>query len=142
MEFQGNIGFHPRSQRNQSELVYDSTGGGSYIEAALTSIGVSSEQLVCNVAKWLRDDINPVMHVPWPPRVDELEEEELSTLMLQLLSALLGKKGVDLSPTALSLTSLTTQYVSKQPTSTAINATITFHGITHSKELQNVVQNE
>ncbi len=135
-EFQDKIGFHPRSQRNQSELVYDCTGGGSYVEAALLSIGVSSEQLVCNVARRLRDDINSVKHVPWPPRVEELEqEEELSPLMLQLLSALLGKKGIDLSPTTLSLTSLITQYVSKRPTTTAINATVTLHGITRSKEL-------
>ena len=113
-EFQGKIGFHPSSQWNRSELVYDTTGGGSYVEAALSSIGVSSEQLMRNVAKRLRDDINSVKHVPWPPRVDELEEEEeLSPLMLQLLSALRGKKGVDLSPTTLSLTSLITQYVSK-----------------------------
>ena len=89
-----------------------------------------------NVAKRLRDDINSVKHVPWPPRVEELEEEEeLSPLMLQLLSALRGKKGVDLSPTTLSFTSLITQYVSKRPTSTAINATITLHGMTRSKEL-------
>ena len=135
-EFQCKIDFHPRSQWNQSELVYDSTGGGSYIEAALSSIGDSSEQLVCNVAKRLRDDINSVKLAPWPPRVEELEEEEeLSPLMLQLLSALLGKKGVDLSLTALSLTSLDTQYVSKRLTSTAINATITLHWITRSKEL-------
>ena len=135
-EFQGKIGFHPSSQWNRSELVYDTTGGGSYVEAALSSIGVSSEQLVRNVAKRLRDDINSVKHVPWPPRVEELEEEEeLSPLMLQLLSALRGKKGVDLSTTTLSLTSLITQYVSKRPMSTAINATITLHGMTRSKEL-------
>ena len=99
-EFQGKIGFHPSFQWNWSELVYDTTRGGSYVEAALSSIGVSSEQLVRNVAKWLRVDINSVKHVPWPSRVEELEEEEeLSPLMLQLLSALNRKKGVDLSPT-------------------------------------------
>jgi len=42
-EFQDKIGFHSLSQWNQSKLVYDTTGGGSYIEAALSSIGVSSE---------------------------------------------------------------------------------------------------
>lgn len=74
--------------------MYDTTGGGSYVEAALSSIGVSSEQLVSNVAKRLRDDINSVKHVPWPPRVEELEdEEELSPLLLQLLSTLHGKRG-------------------------------------------------
>jgi hypothetical protein len=135
-EFQGKIGFHSRPQRNQSELVYDTLGGGSYVEAALSSIGVSSEQLVCNVAERLRDDVKSVKLIPWPPRVEELEEEEeVSPLMVQLLSALRGKKGVDLSPRTHSLTSLITQYIMKRPTTTAINATIALHGITRSKEL-------
>ena len=34
--------------QNESELLHNSTGCGSYIEAALYSIGVSSEQLLCN----------------------------------------------------------------------------------------------
>ena len=74
--------------------------------------------------------------VPWPPRVEELEkEEELPPLVVQLLSALQGKRGVNLSPSTHTLTSLITQYVTKQPTTTAINATITLHGMTRSKEL-------
>ncbi len=108
-------------------------GGGSYVEAALSSVGVSSEQLVHNVAEQLRDDIKSVKPVPWPPRVEELEEEE--ELTAQLLSALRRKKGVDLSPSTLALTSLITQYVTKRPTTTVINATITLHGMTRSKEL-------
>ena len=135
-EFDSRIGFHSRQQRNHSDLVYDMSGGGSYIEAALSSIDISSEQLVQNVARRLRDDITSIKLVPWPPRVEELEEEEeLSPLLLQLLSALRGKKGVDLSPSTLSLTSLITQYITKRPTTTAINATITLHGMTRSKEL-------
>ena len=135
-EFKGKIGFHCRPQMNQSDLVYDTSGGGSYVEAALSSIGVSSEQLVRNVAERLRDDVKAIRVVPWPPRIEELEEEEeLSPLIVQLLSALQGKKGVDLSPSTLSLTSLITQYILKRPTTTAINATITLHGITRSKEL-------
>ena len=55
--------------------------------------------------------------------------------MVQLLSALRGKKGIDLSPSILSLTSLITQYVIKRPTTTAINATVTLHRMTSSKEL-------
>jgi len=93
------------------------------------------EHWVCNGAMRLRDDINSVKPVPWPPRVEDLEEEEeLSPFILKLLSALLGKKGVDLSFTTLSLTPLYS-YVSKGPMSTVINATITLHGITRSKEL-------
>ena len=112
----------------------DSSGGGLYVEAALFPIGVSIEQLVCNVAKWLRHDINSVIHVPWPPRVEDLEkEEELSLLMLKLLSALLGKRGwISLLPH--SVTSLITQYVSKRPSSTAINPTITLNWGAHSQQ--------
>lgn len=135
-EFGSKIGFHSRSQRNQSDLVYDTSGGGSYVEAALNSIGVSNEQLVHNVAERIRDDIKSIKLIRWPPRVEELEEEEeLSPLLVQLLSALRGKKEVDLSPCTHSLTSLITQYVLKRPTTTAINATITLHGLTRSKEL-------
>ena len=64
------------------------------------------------------------------PRVEELEKErEFSPLMVQFLSALRGEKGVDLSPSILTLTSLITQYVKKQSTTAAINATITLHGM-------------
>ena len=97
-EFEGKIGFHSRPYRNQSDLVYDTSGGGSYVEAALSSIGVSSEQLVHNVAKRLRGEVQSTKLLAWPPTVKELEEdEELSPLLLQLLSALRGLKEVDMS---------------------------------------------
>ena len=67
-EFKGKIGFHSRPQKILSELVYDTSAGGSYVEAALSSIGVSSEQLVCNVAEQLRDDIKSVKRIPWGHR--------------------------------------------------------------------------
>ncbi len=82
-----------------------------------------------NVTKRLRDDITSIKLVPWPPRVEELEEEEeLSPLLLQLLSALRGRS-------VSKLTSLITHYITKRPTTTAITATITLHGMTRSKEL-------
>ena len=40
-EFKGRICFHSRPERNYSELVYDVCGGGSYVEAALSSIGIN-----------------------------------------------------------------------------------------------------
>ena len=93
-EFKERIGFHSRPERNHSELVYDVSGGGSYVEAALSSIGISTEQLIHNVAERLREDIKQIKFVAWPPRVEELEEEEkLSPLVLRMLSALRGKKG-------------------------------------------------
>ncbi|CAB1439848.1 unnamed protein product [Pleuronectes platessa] len=84
-EFGGKIGFNSRPQRNQSDLVYDTCGGGTYVEAALSSIGVSSEQLVHNVAERLRDDVKSI-------KLQQLEEEEeFSPLIVLLLSSLQGK---------------------------------------------------
>ena len=135
-KFQNNIGFHSRSQKNQSDLVYDTQGGGSYIEAAITSMGVSDEQLVRNVSKRIVGDVKAVGSIVWPPTVDELEEtEELSPLLLHLISALRGKPGLDLSPKSLSLTSFLTQHILGTPTRTSINTSVTLHGITRNKEL-------
>ena len=39
-EFESKIGFYSRPQKNLSELVYDTSGSGSYVKAALFSIGV------------------------------------------------------------------------------------------------------
>ena len=57
-----------------SDLVCDKCGVGTYVEAALSFIGVSSEQLIRNVAERLRVDIMSIKLVPWPPRVEQLEE--------------------------------------------------------------------
>jgi len=68
------------------------------------------------MAEQLRKDIDSIKVVPWPPKVEELkQEEELPLLVIKLLSALKGKKGQDLSPNTLALTSLKTQYISKNP---------------------------
>ena len=81
-EFGAGIAFYV-PQRNQSEVVYDTSGGGSYIEAAIPLLGISSEQLIQNVANKLRDEIRQTVKVPWPPQVSELEQEEdLSPLLV------------------------------------------------------------
>ena len=46
----GKLGLHSRNDKNHSDLFYDTCGGGTYVEGAFFSIGLSSEQLVCNVA--------------------------------------------------------------------------------------------
>ena len=135
-EFKEAVGFHPQPQKNVSELVYDTTAGGSYIEAALTSMGVSSDQLVSNLSKCIVEDVKSTGTVPWPPTVDELEEpEELSPILLKLVSSLRGKSKIDLSPKTLSLTSFLTQHILEKPTKTYITSSVTLHGITGSKEL-------
>jgi len=71
--------------------------------------------------------------VLWLPKVEELEQEEelLCTSRNKVITSFTRKE----RHTVLTLTSLITQYVTKKPTTTAINATIMLHGITHSKEL-------
>ena len=91
------------------------------------------EQLICNVAERLREDIKQCKFAPWLSRVEQLEEKE--NLVLMPLSYLQGKKSADLSMCTQSLTSVLMQYVMKQPTTTSINASITLHGMTRSKEL-------
>ena len=86
-EFGERIGFHTRAQRNLSELVYEKSGGGSYIEAALMSIGISDEQVVRNAANRLKQQVDLTPTVPWPVHVAELEEEEeVSNLLLKLIT--------------------------------------------------------
>jgi len=96
-------------------------------------MGINNKQLVQNMAEQLRKDIDSIRVVLWPPKVKELE---LPPLVIKL-SALKGKKGLDISPNTLALTSFMPQYVSKKSTTTAINATITLHGI---KELIDSLQ--
>ena len=56
--------------------MYDISGSGSYIEAAVSLLGISTEQLIQTVASRLRDEIMQTVKVPWPPQVSELEQEE------------------------------------------------------------------
>lgn len=49
--------FIDHAQKNQSEVVYYTSGSGSYIEAAISLLGISNEQLKQNVASGLRDEI-------------------------------------------------------------------------------------
>ena len=49
-EYDDGIGFHERNEKNKSELVYNTKGGGNYIEAALNSFGITAEQLIHNLA--------------------------------------------------------------------------------------------
>ena len=94
-----------------SELVYDTSGCSSYIEAAFLSMCVSDEQLVSNITKRIIQDVKYIGTVPWPPSVDELEEsEELSNLLLKFVSSLKGKSDIN-SPKVIFLTLLLTQYI-------------------------------
>ena len=66
-----------------SEWVYDAKRGGDYIECAVNSLGISTAQLLQNLAPRISENISSAPTVPWPPTLEYLEEpEELSPLIL------------------------------------------------------------
>ena len=137
-EYQETIGFKERSEMNKSEWVYDTRGGGDYIQSAISSLGISDEQLLQNLAPRLSKKIKDTATVPWPPDIDHLEEgEEMCELLLQLLTWLKQprRKTADLSPTTLSVASMIACHVTGQCTSTVINLGVNVHGMTRSKDL-------
>ena len=46
---------------NKSELVCDVEGGGNYIDAAISSLGISDEQLIQNLALQTRCALHPAL---------------------------------------------------------------------------------
>ena len=67
--------------------MYDVSGGGSYIDAALCATGISDEQLMQNLCSRLYSKINETECNQWPPRTDKLEEEEhIYYALVQFLS--------------------------------------------------------
>ncbi|KAJ4921707.1 hypothetical protein JOQ06_002007 [Pogonophryne albipinna] len=133
-EYQETIGFKERNQMNMSQWVYDVGGGGDYIEAAISSLSISDEQLLQNLAQRL--SANDTTTVPWPPRIDHLEEgEEVCELLLKLLTWLKQpeRKTADISPATLSLASMITYHITGQRTTTAINMAV-WHCPWHDEE--------
>ena len=112
-EYGERIGFKEPRQKSQSEWIYDVTGGGSYIDTALCATGISDEQLMQNLCSRLHSKINETECVQWPPRIDQLEEEEdICCALVQFMSWLKQppkKKHLDFSPKTLCLASITTQ---------------------------------
>ena len=137
------IGFRERAEKNKSELVYDVGGGGDYINMAVTSLGISDEQLVQNVSSRLGTNIiDDTFGSPWPPHVDELEDDEqFSELLVQLLQRL-HLKGHPRSahieesdPKLRTLVSLITYFATGKKTNVAVNIAVDVHGSTRSREM-------
>jgi len=116
--YQDTVGFKERREMNKCEWVYDVRGGGDYIDAAMSSLGISDEQLLQNVAQRVSKREKSTPTVAWPPNnVDDLEEgEEVCKLLVQLLTWLKQPKrnSVDLSPTTLSLVCMIMYYITGQ----------------------------
>ena len=114
--------------------MFEFAGGGS----AINSTGISDEQLLKNLCGRLSAKVMETNCVAWPPRINQLEEnEEICPLLIQLLTWLRNPNSnrTCLSPKTLSLTSIFTQFITGKRTSTCINLGIDLHGHTRSTEL-------
>ena len=104
--------------------MYDVTGGRSHIDAVLYAVGIIHKQLMQNLCSGLHSKINETECVQWPPRNDQLEEEEdICHALVQFLSWLKyplpppKKYYLEFSPKTLSLASIIAQR-SKRTTTT------------------------
>ena len=77
-EFGESIGFHNRLHKNESCIIYDVSKGGSYIEAAINTWGISDDDLLRNVAGRLKEKTKHFTNLKWPPHPNHLEN--LSTI--------------------------------------------------------------
>ena len=90
-EFGNNIGFHERIHKNKNIIVYNKADCGTFIDAALLSFGISGEQLIYNIAKWLHDKYRYSNNMEWPPYVLQLKDEgnlESVNLLVKLISCM------------------------------------------------------
>ena len=101
-EFKNKIGLHDSFVKNISTIVYNASAGGSYIEAAINSWGVSDEQLINTVARRLKEKLTGDASIDWPPHVEELEQDERpNDLLRKLLTWLKNPAANDLSESCL-----------------------------------------
>ena len=144
-EFGESIGFHQRDQKNVSELVYDTTAGGTYIEAAISSLGVTDDQLTLNIASRLNVKVTGTSTVPWPPYMHELEKEEnLSELLMKLITWMKNPNmsAVDDSATVRSIASLLTSDITGKRTAFRSNISVMVHGLTKSREIIDIMHKD
>ena len=52
-EYGGSIGFHAQYQKNKAEVVYNKGNSSSYVEAAISCMGITDETLIKDCAKRL-----------------------------------------------------------------------------------------
>ena len=117
-EFGDNIGFHSPLRKNQSAVVYDTSGSSSYIEAVISLLGIDNDQLTQNVAEMLREEIRKARVLSWPPNINELEQEEASPLLVQLISSLRKPGKVTANVKVIALVSMLTYYAISSPPTT------------------------
>ena len=144
-EYGDKIAFYSREERNQSDIAYDNTAAGSYVEAAILSLGISNDQLLKNVVSRLHEDVLKTEPVKWPPLIPELEKpEEFNISLMKLITMLKAPniKEVDDSPRVQVLASLLLNYITGSKTTFCINFTTWLHGLTKSREVVDVIHRD
>lgn len=145
-EFHSQIGFHERFRKNESTLVYDTSAGGTYIEAAIYSWGVSDEQLLNTVARRLKDKLSGVSGINWPPHVDQLDiPEEPNDILWKFFTWLKNPSVTDFNescqdPTIFALTSLLLSYITGKRTPFQVKLSVMLHGLTRSREIVDILK--
>ena len=140
-EFKSNTGIHDRFVKNTSTIVYNASAGGSYIEAAINSWGISDEQLLNTVARGLKEKLKDDASIDWPPHVEELEQDERPNDLLRKLLTWLKNPAANefsesfLDPEVVALSSLLFSFITGKHTPLKIKLSMTVHGLTRSREI-------
>lgn len=143
-KFGDRIGFHTRYRKNESTLVYDTSGGGGYIEAAINSWGITTEQLLKNVAGRLKEELHSP-GITWPPHIEELEEfSEENDLLKKFLIWLKFPPRSNyedniLDPSVQAIASILLSYITGKRGSFQTKLSVTLHGLTRSREIVDIL---
>ena len=130
-EFTNDIGFHKSSHKKNR-------GADSYLEAAMSSLGVDTLALLRNISQHLNGEIKNTDTVPWPPYIHELEKKgSISSDLVKFQTWLKNptKQTIDTDPIVQSIGSIITSYVTGKQTTFVTNLAILIHGMTKNKEL-------
>lgn len=144
-EFGDEIEFHERLQKNASEVVFDTAAGGTYIEAALCSIGVSDQQLMKNVAEQIHKNVLETRTVQWPPFIHELEKKEkLDELLSQMITWMKCPEKISIDDSAIvrMIVSILTSYITGNCTTFQANMAVINHGLTKSREIVDIMHRD
>ena len=143
-KFCDNIGFHNRYIKNESTIVYDTSDGGSYIEAALYSWSISDDQLLHTCARRLREKLNSADYVDWPPTVEEVasaeEPEALLQKFLVWLNDLAEKPNGNFNDGSIvTIASFISYLITGKRTLSKMKLGLTLHRLTRSREIIDIL---
>ena len=145
-EFDERIVFHNRYRKNESALVYYTSAGGSYIEAAIYSLGVSDDQLLNNAARQIKEALLSIPGMACPPSVEELETPQApNDMLLKFLTWLRTPHMQNFEessrdPLIHALASLLLSYITGKSSVFQTQLSVTLHVLTRSREILDILR--